>query len=427
MNEGALLARRQAGDRIDAGEGAHDRDGRCDEADDNAGALIEHEDPEIPQNDDRNADQAGAQPERPFERAQQGAEQRDQDRQREILAPGKLRRLAVMQELRDAVRQDQDARHGGARIARIGRERRAVLVDEREMRADQDDLVLEDRLRKERGRRDAGRPEAGWQLRERRLVLAFVGVPDDRDLFVRGRYAGDLRRAALHAEQALAAGGDAAGIDPTHRVGLVGAEIGQRAILGRNESVEIGGLVGADGGPRLVIADDQRRLHRAQHGAQRVVLVRLGRAVEQVVEHDRLGMLGVQRGQQLRQEAAVERRAIGEVLHHAFVDREDQQVGILRLRRRLERDLPVLDEAFGACKEGNAIDRIGRQERHGERHRDSGGSLVARQDLQPAKQCIHVRGRSNASACASQPFCTIQAARIWSFERLAGTLLTASA
>ena len=94
-----------------------------------------------------------------------------------------------------------------------------------------------------------------------------------------------------------------------------------------------------------------------QRRSQRVVLVLFGRLIEQIVEHDGARMLRIERSQKLGEKSAVERRAIREVLHRGLVDRDDDDIGILRLERRSRGDFPVLDEAVGARQERNVVDR----------------------------------------------------------------------
>ena len=208
-------------------------------------------------------------------------------------------------ELRHGMGMNDDAGHEPIAVRRDRRERGAVEIGEAQVGADEDDLVLEE-LRRQRGR------DLRRILAERRHAFRRLAVPGHVDERGARRHAGIGGKRARQARDVLPVGAGMTGIDPAHRVELIGGEIGKAAQLRRDESVHEGALLVGDGALRVGIAHPDRHRQAAQRVGEELVLLRLGRLVEEQVEADGARAAARERGQEIGEEAPIDRRAVGE-------------------------------------------------------------------------------------------------------------------
>ncbi len=353
--------------------------------------------------------------ERPADEPEQRAQRRGGERHREIgHGPEPIGRHP-MQQLGDAVGMDDDRRLDPFAALEQGRERRAVTIVER---ADQHDLAGEPRGRK-------SGDEIGRIFAKRRFGARRPSVPDDARQLRRGGNARRRGERAVEARDEAAVASLVAGIDPAHGVELVGAQGREPARGGRQKAVEEVALRRGDDAVLVGIARDQRHGQSCEDPAQPFVLRRLGRLREQDVEADGARMACGDRRNEIGEEAAIDRRGVGEILQGLIGDGDDEHVGVLRLGRQERRRLPIADEAIDIFEEGEPVDREVRECRA--EQRDDERRRRRDEHLPRADERGAVHGGKvlkSACACGSQPTSASHAACISGLTSAFGTSLT---
>ena len=374
--------------------------GRRQQPDDDA-AIVEKRTAADPQQDDEDGARPDAQAHRAAGQRQCGADRGAGQRDQPIAPEADHGRAPAVEQLGQSVGMDDDSRHHPLALHRDRRERRAVPIRQAQIGADEDDLVLEE-LRRQGGH------ELRRILAKGRHAARWLAMPRHVHEPRRRRHADIGGEEARQAADVLPVGADMARIDPAHRIELVGREIGEPAQGLRDEAFEKGLLVFGDGARRIGIAHRERNAELPQRRSQLLVLRGFGRLIQQQIESDGARPTARQRGQQIAQEPAVDRRAIRESLQRIFGDRHDYDVGILRLGRQQRGGLPIGDVAVAIFEERHAFDgqdHAGRGDerdnrRHGHAHQPA---RPCRGSQAHARASDHWLRRDRASACASQP------------------------
>ena len=260
---------------------------------------------------------------------------------------------------------------------------------------------------------------------EGRSLGIRLRAPSDLGVDARRLDANHLCRFARKADRHAGVG--LSGKGPAHRpVEGVGDQIGARAIGLRHKVVEVGELVLVHHAGRVGVADDQWRLEVADGLPQQGVLVILGGLVEQNVKADRFGALLLERLEQIGEEGSIDRRAIRELRHRLLGDGGDDDVLGLRHRRLQRSDADIGRDVLEAGQEGEVLGgcrcQCRRQHRYAQSRSEFFEFLLADHGPEGVAGVLP-SFRMRASACWTQPFCSIQLVSTKSLSMSRGTVV----